>query len=95
MTPYVLIETDCVTNGPEATLALFGLSPSGNKHTEAIKPDGQPFRMIEQAEIEANAKLMAAAPDLLEACKKIAADPYTTCQCAEVVRAAIAKAEGA
>lgn len=42
----------------------------------------------------ANARLIAAAPELLDACLKVANDPYTTCQCAEVVRAAIAKATG-
>lgn len=50
-----------------------------------LKPEGQP---------EANARLIAAAPELLAACLKVANDPYTTCTCAEVVRAAITKAIG-
>lgn len=43
---------------------------------------------------KANARLIAAAPKLLEACLKVANDPYTTCTCAEIVRAAIAEATG-
>jgi hypothetical protein len=42
----------------------------------------------------ANARLIAAAPDLLAACEKILSDPYTTCCCADIVRTAIAKARG-
>jgi hypothetical protein len=45
-------------------------------------------------EERANARLIAAAPELLEACEAVANDPYTTCACAEKVRAAIAKAKG-
>lgn len=36
----------------------------------------------------------AAAPELLEACLAVYNDPYTTCACADKVRAAIAKATG-
>lgn len=43
---------------------------------------------------EANARLIAAAPELYAACEKILSDPYTTCCCAEIVRAALAKAKG-
>ena len=41
-----------------------------------------------------NANLIAAAPDLLAACKEVLENPYTTCACAEVLRAAVAKAQG-
>ena len=44
---------------------------------------------------EANARLIAAAPDLLEACKRIAADGFgTALGDLEFLRAAIEKAEG-
>jgi hypothetical protein len=43
-------------------------------------------------ERDANARLIAAAPELLAACIKVAEDPYTHCACAEIVRAAISKA---
>jgi len=43
---------------------------------------------------QANARLIAAAPELLEACLAVYNDPYTTCACAEKLHAAIAKATG-
>lgn len=66
MTPFTLVETNCVTNGPEATICLLGINTRGERQREAISPDGGKIRVIEDDEIEANARLIAAAPELLE-----------------------------
>lgn len=47
----------------------------------------------DNSHVAANARLIAAVPDLLQALRRIADDPYTTCQCGDIARAAIAKAE--
>ncbi len=49
---------------------------------------------VRLAEARTNARLIAAAPELLAACRAVFNDPYTTCACADRVRQAIAKAEG-
>lgn len=52
------------------------------------------FKSGRSGENAGNARLIAAAPELLEALQFIYNDPYTTCKCAERARAAIAKATG-
>lgn len=50
---------------------------------------------ISEGEGEANAHLIAAAPDLLEACKRVLSElDYVSIGAEEDLRAAIAKAEG-
>jgi hypothetical protein len=67
---------------------------TGNKWLASVQFNGE----LMEAKQEANARLIAAAPELLEACKKAeewledwaSAEPYMS-----VIRAAIAKAGGA
>ena len=68
----------------------------------AIGPDDQftdEQRATHTGEVEANKRLIAAAPDLFAACKRVAqwieeqSSPFTQAMCREVL-AAVAKAEG-
>jgi hypothetical protein len=68
-------------------------------------PDGNGDETLSRLQVEANARLIAAAPDLLEALRQIAAmerlpigsvaeEMSTRLRAAQIARAAIAKAEG-
>jgi len=71
----------------------------GNDTMPPILPDDDPRnkpRTVAQAnaDILANAHLISAAPDLLAACRMVLDDPGLTAIANEVIRSAIAKAEG-
>lgn len=77
----------CGVNDPNKKTQAFAIM-AGRKVVAAVltawrKPDPQ---------ANADARLIAAAPELLEACLAVYNDPYTNCACADKVRAAIAKA---
>ena len=65
-----------------------------------IRPHGEEGPIIAERGVwtdspsHANARLIAAAPDLLEACKVALYGGGTIAEAAEIVRSAIAKAEG-
>jgi len=68
----------------------FQIGPGAELVCEVPKGHGS-----QRLEAEANARLIAAAPDLLEACKRIAVDGFgVPIGDLEFLRAAIAKAEG-
>lgn len=92
------------TPGPWETLGTLVWAPKAHANVAAVsalregnfvaytRPEiGDP----NSEEIHANARLIAAAPELLEACQRIAADGYgTALGDLEFLKAAIAKAEG-
>jgi hypothetical protein len=112
MKTYESDKTTGITPGPwehfdaknehgEATISIRGNSEF-IATMDLMATNGGPYLLPPNA--EANARLIAAAPDLLEACKAIAAHipendvdipTFAGINLARIVRAAIAKAEGA
>jgi hypothetical protein len=93
------------TPGPwHRRIGRVGNGTPASQHEQVCNSDGVAVVMLEhdgQPDGDANARLIAAAPDLLEACKDAlssfsAAHAHRrngNCEC-DVIRAAIAKAEG-
>ena len=81
------------TPGPWA----IGLETDENDgHGQIISPEGEHIASVSMYPIVANARLLAAAPELLEACKAMLAadDELDYPVVVKQARAAIAKAEG-
>lgn len=79
------INGQTITSG-ETAIAQFFQSKGNVEHQHYDNP--------KKDEAQANARLIAAAPELLEALKKIHAICGNTLSTHEIARAAIAKAEG-
>ena len=79
-----MTDVDC-SGWSVGTVDKFIAFTNGEHSDEDISPD----------EEAANARLMAAAPDLLEALKRVCSHGYRTSPDWDNARAAIAKAEGA
>lgn len=66
------------------------------KHIAVVKANGDGSAIVSREEMEANARLIAAAPDLLAACERcimaLAANGAPNCEAAKEARAAIVKA---
>lgn len=78
-------------------LSIIGLGEDSGRMLAAVHggKNSGPFFVNDEAEVAANARLFAAAPDLLEALKQIAgSDPYHQSSAGRIARAAIAKATG-
>lgn len=58
--PFTFVETNLVQNGPEATICEM-------KHGDSYGSATQDFKTLSKEDMEANAVLIAAAPDLLDA----------------------------
>ncbi len=72
-----------------ATGRIFVVPVRNFERVAEVETTGRPWEVC-----VANARLMAAAPELLAACKMVLDDPGLTASANDVLRAAIAKAEG-